>query len=259
MPYSEFYSNRNNSLTYFPEALPECAEDTTYYTSSYNTRVGYAENGDAVYLAPDVSEDETRITTTTTEASTETTTVQTSTEGQAEVTTNSLQVIASNSVKPIIISELGSWQQGIFSNTGGYFACTTQNNSEIQIVVDEDCYMEFHVQFSGTGRLSVYIDDRPKAQYTGTSSAEIRVNKGIHRVRLVFDNLSSMGILSDICAYSLGDSNFDGTVDISDAIALMSGTVTELNNIKYTDMNNDGLIGEADITAIIRKAAGLAY
>lgn len=259
MPYSEFYSNRNNSLTYFSEALPVCAEDTAYYTASYNTRVGYAENGDEVYQAPDVSEDETRITATTTESTTETTTIHTSTEGQTEVTTNFLQVIASDSVKPITISKLGSWQYGIFSNTGGYFAITTQNDSEIQVTVDEDCYIDFHIQFSGTGRLSVYIDDRLVSQYTQTTSAGIRVDKGMHKVRWVFDDLSSGGILSNICAYSLGDADFDGKVDITDAIYLVSNTTTEPNNIKYLDMDNDGRIGDADIAAIIRKAAGLTY
>ena len=81
----------------------------------------------------------------------------------------------------------------------------------------------------------------------------------MHKVRWVFDDLSSGGILSNICAYSLGDADFDGKVDITDAIYLMSNTVTEPNNIKYMDMDNDGRIGDADISAIMRKAAGFTY
>lgn len=256
MPYSTFYANRNNSLTYFPEAIPECANDTTYYTSSYSTRVGYADNGDVIFLAPDVREDETRITTTT-ESTTETTTVHITTEGQTEVTTNFLQVIADKTIKPITISRVGSWQYGIFSGTDRYFGLTSQNGAEIQTIVDEECYISFHVQFSGSGRLSVYVDDELVSQYTTASDSGILVGKGMHRIRWVFNELNTGGILSDVCAYYLGDADLNGKVDITDAIYMMSNTFVSPSETRHLDMDNSGSIGDDDIIAIIRKASGL--
>lgn len=263
MPSSLFYTGRDNSVTPFSESLPQCADDETYYSSAPNLITGKAPNGDYVCQPPDTDmETETRVTQAVTEALTETSTAEpfteTSTEGKIEETTNTGQIIAEKSIKDVIVGLSGTWNAGKFSNADIYYILAHGDGSEAWIVLDEDCYVGYNVQFNG-GKFSVYIDNTLISEHTATASGTLTVPKGWHKVRWVYtrDDTSSYGLLYDLVVVSKGDANLDGTVNLLDPIWMLSDNNIEREAFNYLDMDGDYQIGEKDIAAILKKAAGI--
>ncbi len=263
MPYSDFYSVRDNSLTKYPEAIPVCSESNIYYTSNPNQQVGVAENGDIIYLAPEVAaENETR----TTEASTETTTeemeTETSTEGVTEVTTNNLQIIASDSVKNVVICSDGNWSLGQFYNSEKNFALTSADLGELWLTLDEDCVVSFNAQLNG-GKISIYVDNTLIEEYTQSNYGylgHINIPAGWHKLRFVYTkDGGSYGLIHSVKVISNGDYNKDAKVDMTDAVALLKLASIELDDYLHCDLNNDSMIDSKDVALIIKKISGISY
>lgn len=260
MPYADFYSNRNNNLTYYNDALPDCSDNTDYYTSNATQYVGLAENGDYIYSAPSVSENETRITTTTVETTTETTTSKIY-EYSTETTTSKFQKIAAESVKKdFVVSADSNCYFSKFSNIDIYIAYTATSSAEVSIILDEACYLQFNVQLTGdTGdKISLYIDDELKAEYTSTGLYGINTPVGQHKISWILSSVSgNYTILYNINAVAKGDYNLDGKIDLTDAIGLMNDKNLDLDLYKYVDSDNDNSITQKDIAYILKRCSGI--
>lgn len=254
MPYTEFYSNRNNSLTTFPDALPQCSDLTTYYSSNPKLSTGMYIDDSLVYTPPEVSEDETRVVTVT-EATTEATTeLPDYGEMPTEETTSNMQFVVENSPMNVtVIKDNNYWQKGKFTN-GSFFAAAMQNGASMSVYTDRACALIFNFMPVTDGNtLTVKIDD--KAVLTDvTTGGFYSIPDGVHKTTFVFNtSTNNFGALYNISFTEKGDYNTDGVVDITDAVNILSLDIADTVEILIADMNNDNVVGHRDVAMILKK------
>ena len=259
MPGSDFHANRVVGGDYmaYESLLPQCSDGKEYYTSNPSLRVGVASNGDYIYKAPDVSEEETRTFTTLEETSTETTTAKTY-EYTTEVTTCNLQPIADSSPKKIILSkDSGSWLSTHFSS-GQAVAWLREGSGEISLVTQGECSLSYIVQLNNCS-VKVFVDGEQTKSYSTTKGDTVWIPQGLHKVSWVYEVTADGGdgMLYSVKAVDKGDINGNGSVDMEDAIAMLDFDAAPGGTDVYGDMNGDGIIGGADIALILRKICGV--
>lgn len=256
MPNADFHANRVVGGDYmsYENLMPQCSDSKAYYTASPNTIVGTAPNGDRVFKAPDVSEEETRTVTTVAETSTETTTK--AYEYSTEVTTCNLQVAASDSVKKIILEkENGNWVASQF-NTGTPIVMLSSGSGELSVVTDGVCTLTYTAQLrSATAKL--YLDGQEVKTHTSTERNTIIIPQGLHKISWVFEVQSGgQGILYNLTATDKGDVDENGVVDLKDVITIFGYETLPADGELYADINGDGVVGSADAAMLLKKIAG---
>lgn len=280
-PYTDFYSGRDNSYTYFASSLPICSENTNYFTSDGPYLTGEKTTNYRGYLtyfcnAPLADEDAYAKTSyTTTEVSTETTTAAATYEYSTEATTHKyFQLLAENSVDktPVVNAEGNAWGVGRYSSTGAdttykYFAYPTSNGAVMSIVTSEDYMFSFDYHISSNDSYyEVYIDEKLAAtlEYTGDyySSYTLTTGRGMHKISFKFkdDDGANFGTGETIYNFNFikcGDVNFDNAVDIIDAVNILSIDEPDYNLIAIYDYNKDNILDNKDAAAVLRKVAGI--
>ncbi len=269
MPNTDFYANRtiSEALMEYPQALPQCSDSTYYYSSDPDTII---KNSDGTYIgiAPNVSEEETRVTTTTTtELQTETTTISAVDEQPTESTTGALQVIAKNSVMPVIIKKGNGYKVNLNVDNAVYPAAgSSENGTVISLTVNKACYVAFEAIINASAdTLDIYIDDTLVnrlyySQYIQSSGIRVPVRYGVHKVSFNFNRSSANGnaYIYNVNAVMLGDYNLDNEINLLDAISLMSSDSISAQELCYLDVNGDNAITGDDVELILKRASGIS-
>lgn len=266
-PYTSFYENsgRDNSLTYYTQNLPECSEKTDYYCEYANQSTGLTKAGrngveSVVYCSLDFDESQTRETVT--EPTTEK--IETKTyEYEIESTTCDLQPVAGESIYDIILVNEGDWS--LEETENGYGAKAAKTGARLSFVTREDCFISYKLDLTGNAKIRVYIDDEEYTENPTTGKFyTIDVPTGSHKITFEYKASSKTysAVISRLAAVSKGDSDANGLVDLSDAIAVMQ--IDEIDSsdtkvLKYCDMDNDNIITNRDVELILKKISGIAY
>lgn len=169
-------------------------------------------------------------------------------------------------------AEGNAWGVGRYSSTGAdatyeYFAYPTSNGAVLSIVTSEDYMFSFDYNISSNDSYyEVYIDDKLAATlgYTGDyySTYSLTTGSGMHKISFKFkdDDNANFGTVETIYNFNFvkcGDVNFDNTVNIIDAVNILSIDEPNYNLIAIYDYNKDNILDNKDAAAVLRKASGI--
>lgn len=265
-PFTDFYSYRSADENYmrFTDALPVCSDSTAYYSSSPTSIT--LVNGEYIGVAPDVSEDETRLVTeTTTETTTKAVSLPPATEASTESTTCNLQIIAQSSKMPVTVVK-GNATLSSLSVSGTIYSCakSVSDGTVISVSAKKPTVVNFCAYMITPGdTLRIYVDDILYEEYTDTGyvyNYSVSIPSGNRRISWVFNRQSSTGTLYlyNLNAVCLGDYNSDNSLDLTDVVGIMNTEYIDSTGLIYNDINSDGIVNSTDIALILKYIAGIA-